>query len=273
MPGAHPPEGRLRAPHPRAVGAGLRPGRRRARHQVTISCAEGYGGSDDVAIECKHGSWNEFDLDCKKNCEEYHFTDERKRDYQIAGNALIHDAKRKVSCQKGYGAVAGSPDAMRFYKETLRCINGAWEERTLQCSSCFDAPLEGPNGFWTGRVTEWQIYDHDGNPDTPDKRALRDVGTVRGGPTSFDCLYFASRPLECAKEENKEAQEFCRISCKTCEQALMKYKVKAVKKVVGDDVRNPDKWIRQKLRHWKGFENWITEDRRTKVAKRVKKDN
>jgi len=242
--------------------------------KVTISCAEGYGGSDDVNIECKHGSWNEFDLDCKKNCEEYHFTDSRKRDYEIAGNALIHDSKRKVSCQKGYGAVAGSPDAMRFYKETLRCINGAWEERTLQCSSCFDAPLEGPNGFWTGRVTEWQVYDHDGNPDTPDKRALRDVGTVRGGPTSFDCIYFASRPLKCA--EFVDAQKNCRISCRTCEQALMTFKVKAVTDskddFFGHATRHPEKWLKKKLRFLNVFRNWVTESKMIKVAKRVKKD-
>jgi len=241
--------------------------------KVTVSCAEGYGGSDPAEIECKHGSWNEFDLDCKKNCEEYHFLDSRKRDYEVAGRSLIHDAKRKVSCATGYGAVAGSPDAMRFYKETLRCVNGAWEERTLQCSSCFDAPMEGPNAFWTGRMTEWQVYDHDNNPDTPDKRALRDVGTVRGGPISFDCLYFASRPLKCA--EFVDAQKNCRISCRTCEQALMQFKVKAVTDSKADfhghAVRHPEKWILKKLRFLNGFHNWITENKMIKVAKRVKK--
>jgi hypothetical protein len=242
--------------------------------KVTVSCAEGYGGSDDVNIECKHGSWNEFDLDCKKDCEEYHFLDERKRDYQIAGKSLNHDGKRKVSCTRGYGAVAGSPDAMRFYKETLRCVNGAWEERSLVCSSCFDAPMEGPNAFWTGRVTEWEVYDHDDNADTPDKRALRDVGTIRGGPTSFDCLYFASRPLKCA--EFVDAQKNCRISCRTCEQALMTFKVKAVTDSKDDfhghATRHPEKWIKKKLRFLNVFQNWITENKMIKVAKRVKKD-
>merc|ERR1711939_286277 len=94
-----------------------------------------------------------------KDCPEYHFFDERKRDYVVKGRSLNHDAKRKVACTTGYGAVAGSPDAMRFYKETLRCINGAWEERSLVCSSCFDAPLEGPNAFWTGRI-QAMINDH-----------------------------------------------------------------------------------------------------------------
>merc|ERR1711918_319194 len=39
---------------------------------------------------------------------------------------------------------------MRFYKEQVTCVNGAWTERTLECSSCFDAPNVGPNAWWTG---------------------------------------------------------------------------------------------------------------------------
>jgi hypothetical protein len=134
--------------------------------------------------------------------------------------------------------------------------------------------MEGPNAFWTGRVTEWQVYDHDDNADTPDKRALRDVGTIRGGPTSFDCLYFASRPLKCA--EFVDAQKNCRISCRTCEQALMTFKVKAVTDSKDDfhghATRHPEKWIKKKLRFLNVFQNWITENKMIKVAKRVKKD-
>merc|ERR1719453_429545 len=220
---------------------------------VTISCAAGHSGSDPVQITCRHGSWDDYDMKCMEDCEPYRIpAGGRERDYVMKGDSSVtHGSKIKLRCVDGYGAVAGTNQVLLAEKETVECRNGAWDEQSLVCSACFDQGSSGPHGWWVGK------YD---NP--PTKRG-----------DSKDCKYFASRPLECAKEENKEAQEFCRISCKTCEQALMKYKVKAVKKVVGDDVRNPDKWIRQKLRHWKGFENWITEDRRTKVAKRVKKDN
>merc|ERR1711988_1157415 len=69
--------------------------------------------------------------DCKKDCEPYRIVDGRQRDYEIKGNGFHHDSTRKVRCIKGYGAVAGSPDAMRFYKETVTCVNGAWTERSL----------------------------------------------------------------------------------------------------------------------------------------------
>merc|ERR1711998_41624 len=97
----------------------------------------------------------------------------------------------------------------------------------------------------TGRVQEWQVGDHDENPDTPDKRYLADVGTVRGGPTSFACLYFASRPLKCA--EFVDAQKNCRIACRTCEQALMTFKVKAIS-LDKSEARHPEKWLKKKLR-------------------------
>jgi len=277
--------------------------------KVMISCKEGYGGSDSVEIECKHGDWSHeepYSMDCKKNCPEYEIFDERKRDYVLTGKSVIHDAKRKVECTNGYGAVAGSPDAMRFYKEVLRCVNGAWEERTLKCSSCFDAPSEGPHAFWTGRLTEYQIVDHDGDEGSPSAvdgsinplrtpmpenapldtairdpegniiephggfttrvRKVVDVGTER--KDSFDCLYFASRPMKCG--EFTDARNECRISCRTCEQALMKYKVKAILDVK-DDTRHPEKWLKRKLRLLSHFKNLITDQRRVKVAKRVKK--
>jgi len=212
--------------------------------QVTIGCATGYFGSDSVEIECKHGSWSEYDMTCLKDCPPYRIVDGRERDYEIKGNGYHHDSKRKVGCIKGYGAVAGSPDAMRFYKETITCINGAWEERSLECSSCFDAGSEGPNGWWTDIEN----------------------GSERGD--SFDCLYFASRPLKCS--EFKTAQENCRVSCRTCEGALMKYKVKAMLDTKAD-TNHPEKWLKKKLKLLVGFQNLVTDQRRVKVARRVKK--
>jgi len=211
---------------------------------VDISCADGFFGSDPVSIECKHGSWDEYDMTCKKDCEVYRIEGGRDRDYEIKGNGFHHDETRKISCINGYGAVAGSPDAMRFYKETITCVNGEWSERSLECSACFDATSEGPNAWWTG-ITE---------------------GTLRG--ESFDCMYFASRPLACA--DWPEAQENCRISCRTCDKMLMKYKVKAVRDNI-QGVKHQSKWLPQRLRFLVGFQNYITEDRRTKVATRVKK--
>jgi len=212
---------------------------------VTISCAGGFFGSDPVDITCKHGSWDDFTMDCKKDCPQYRIQDGRDRDYEIKGKGYHHGDKRKIKCVNGYGAVAGSPDAIRFYKESLTCINGAWENRSLECSSCFDAPNDGPHAWWTG-IQE---------------------GTSRN--ESFDCQFFASRPLKCA--EFKDAQLNCRISCRTCEQMLMKYKVKAVRANV-DGAKNPDKWLASRIRFLKGFKNYVTEDRRQKVARRVKKE-
>jgi len=212
--------------------------------QVDVACANGWFGSDPVQIECKHGSWDEYEMECFKDCPVYRIENGRERDYEIKGNGFHHDSTRKVSCISGYGAVAGSPDAMRFYKEQVTCVNGAWSERTLECSSCFDAGSEGPNAWWTG-INE---------------------GSER--KNSFDCIYFASRPLKCA--EFDEARENCRISCRTCEDMLMKYKVKAVRDNV-KGVKHQSKWLPTRMRFLVGFQNFITEDRRTKVAKRVKK--
>jgi len=214
-------------------------------NEVTVSCAGGFGGSDPVEITCRHGSWTEFSMECLKDCAAYKIIDGRDRDYDIQGNGYNHDSKRKIRCVNGYGAVSGSPNAMRFYKETLMCVNGAWDVRTLECSSCFDAPNDGPHAWWTG-INE---------------------GTKR--PESFDCQFFASRPLKCA--EFPEAQENCRISCRTCEEMLMKYKVKAIRSNI-DGAKNPDKWLVSRIRFLNGFKNYVTEDRRTKVAKRVKKE-
>jgi len=213
--------------------------------EVDISCANGWFGSDPVQIQCKHGSWDEYEMQCFKDCPVYRIVDGRERDYEIKGNGFHHESTRKVSCVNGYGAISGSPDAMRFSREKVTCVNGAWTERTLECSSCYDAPSEGPNGWWTGI--------EDGS-----KRA-----------DSFDCLYFASRPLKCS--EFKEAQQNCRISCRTCEAMLMKYKIKAVRDNI-EGVKWPSKWLPTRLRFLVGFQNEIMEDRRMKVAKRRKKD-
>lgn len=236
--------------------------------KVTIDCAPGYGGSAPVTITCKHGKWSEYQMECLKDCEPFRIHGDRIRDYDIKGNGMGHGSKRRVSCTKGYGAVSGSPNAMRFYKETLECINGAWEERTLQCSSCFDAPAEGPNAFWSGRLVEWQKVDHDEDPSTPEVKKLVDVGSERGSQEAFDCLHFASRPQLCAKYP--DAQKNCRISCRTCEQAQMQFKVKAVQNNK-EDVNHPEKWLKKKLKILASFRNEITELKQFKVARRVKK--
>merc|ERR550514_1068929 len=137
---------------------------------------------------------------------------------------------------------------MRFYKEALECINGGWQTRTLQCSSCFDAPDEGPS--------------------TPEVKKLLDVGTERGGQFSFDCLHFQSRPQLCA--EYVDAQKNCRIACRTCEQMLMQFKVKAVQEDK-EGVKHPQKWLKKKLKLLESFRREITEMKQFKVAKRVKK--
>lgn len=213
--------------------------------QVTLSCAPGYSGSEEVEIECKHGDWSEYEIRCMKDCEPYRVpAPGRMRDYEIKGNGRSHGDKRKVLCVKGYGAVAGSPDAMRFYREIVECVNGAWDEQTLVCSSCFDADSTGPHAWWNGKAD----------------------GAERGD--SYDCKYFESRPLKCA--EFPEARENCRVSCRTCEEALLKYKVKAISDSKAD-VKHPEKWLQKKLKVSVGYQYPVTEQRRVKVARRQKK--
>jgi len=213
--------------------------------KVTLTCSEGYFGAAPMEIECKHGSWTKFDMECLKDCDPYRVPPPaRQRDYEITGRGLHHGETRKVFCAKGYGAVEGSPDAMRFYKETVECINGAWTEQSLVCSTCYDADSVGPHAWWTGI----------------------DQGSARG--ESFDCTYFASRPMACA--DYPEARENCRVSCRTCEEALMEYKVKAIREDK-DGVKHPDKWLKKKLIVKKGFQPTVVSQRRIKVPARVKK--
>merc|ERR1712205_121303 len=80
-----------------------------------------------------------------------------------------------------------------------------------------------------------------------------------------------------------EARKFCRISCRTCEQMLMKFKVKNVKHSIpkpsgkidpetGEPKKvNVEKWLHKRLRKAVGYQNTVEEQRRTKVASRVKK--
>jgi len=228
---------------------------------VTISCAEGWFGDDPVTIECKHGSWDEYTMDCKKDyAAEYNVLYGRNRDYEIKGRGVHHGDSRKVMCAKGYGAVAGCPDATRFYKEVMECVNGAWTapncvmpdgsrntgEQSLECSACFDAPNLGPHGWWTGKEEG------------------------RKAAESFDCKYFASRPLQCSEPGNEGALENCRISCRTCDTMLLKYKVKNVRDNI-DGVKHKDKWLLKRIKLTKTFQQDVTETRRTKVAARVKK--
>jgi len=219
--------------------------------EVTISCAEGHTGTDPVTILCKHGNWDEYKMECFKSCGEYQVPDNgRMRDYELKGKLTTHGSKIKVKCVPGYGAVEGSNQVMLAEKDSVECINGAWTAQTLVCSACFDQGSSGPHGWWLG------IHDS-----PPTKRA-----------ESKDCKFFASRPLMCNDPENKEALDNCRISCRTCEESLMEYKVKAVRKKLTGEENYPAKWLVAKTRSLKAFENWITELRRTKVAKRVKKD-
>jgi len=272
--------------------------------KVTVDCQPGWSGTDPVEIECKHGHWNEYAMECFKDCPPYEVQNARSRDYQISGGgtgegrdeALAEagvevgegeqgqgEGKRvlrtgghhgdhvKLACQKGYGAVLGSPDAMRFYKEKLECINGAWEDRTLECSACFDAPVAGPHAWWIGISDEWgplpdfmsKQKDDEGNPLT--------IPVAK--KHSFDCLYFSSRPLKCS--EDKGAQQNCRISCRTCEFMLMKFKVKKVMDsiaTVPKDKRHRKHWMKARLRNFNAKPGeMLTKYTLQKIAVRQKK--
>jgi len=293
---------------------------------VEIACADGWSGTDPVEIECKHGSWNDYSMECFKDCEPFEVVNARARDYEIKGGGTAHHGDhRKVMCARGYGAVEGSPDAMRFYKEKLECINGAWGERSLECSSCFDAPQDGPKGWWLGKndrkmpvprggVKIMTTIDDKGTEDKSDDEkvpysetecamAEGPFGPGRFTPEvkaqeqedgthmidgvwkilqmqqcklklghAFDCLYYSSRPLKCG--ESKEARDYCRISCRTCDQAQMKYKVKALKNSIAalHNEANRSKWLNSRTRAFKAFPGpLITKTTLQKVAKLVKK--
>jgi len=272
--------------------------------KVTVDCEPGWSGTDPVEIECKHGHWNEYAMECFKDCPPYEVQNARSRDYQISGGGTgagrdealkeagvevgegeqgqgngkrvlrtggHHGDHVKLACQKGYGAVLGSPDAMRFYKEKLECINGAWEERTLECSACFDAPVAGPHAWWIGISDEWgplpdfmsKQKDDEGNPLTIPVQKKH----------SFDCLYFSSRPLKCS--EDRGARENCRISCRTCEFMLMKFKVKKVMDsiaTVPHDKRHRKHWMKARLRNFNAKPGeMLTKYTLQKIAVRQKK--
>jgi len=223
------------------------------KHGTTLrmSCSSSYSGSDPVDIICKHGNWDKYEMECMKDCEEYKVPEGgRMRDYVIKGKEVNNGSKVKVKCVTGYGAVEGTHQVMLAEKESVECVNGAWNLQTLVCSACFDQGSSGPLGWWIGKSAS-----------PPTKRG-----------DSKDCKFFASRPLMCNDPENKEARNHCRISCRTCEASLMEYKVKMVKDKLTGKETNPTKWLVAKTRSLHSFENWITEDRRTKVAKRTKKD-
>jgi len=233
------------------LDASLRASDRSTEHgsTVTISCAQGYFGSDEVDISCKHGNWDAMvDADgqpmkCMKDCEQYHVPGlERNRDYVIKGRGNHHDAKRTVSCTAGYGAIAGGPHEMFTWEEKVRCVNGAWEEKELVCSTCYDAPNNGPHAF--------------------------SVPSVDNPNLMFDCTYFQSRPTECAKYP--KARENCRISCYTCEEMNREYKVKALREDK-DDVKHPSKWLLKRVKVKTGYQTVVESLQRTKVARVVKK--
>lgn len=243
--------------HPKAscdqiiLDASLRASDRSVEHgsTVTISCAKGYFGSDEVDISCKHGNWDPMvdddgqPMKCMKDCEPYHVPGlERNRDYVIKGKGNHHDAKRTISCTAGYGAIAGGPHEMFTWEEKVRCINGAWEEKELVCSTCYDAPNNGPHAF--------------------------SVPSVDNPNLMFDCTYFQSRPTECAKYP--AARENCRISCYTCEEMNREYKVKALKENK-DGVKHPSKWLLKRVKVKTGFQSVVQSLQRTKVARVVKK--
>lgn len=158
----------------------------------------------------------------------------RSRDYVIRGNGLEHGAKRKISCAKGYGAVAGTPDALARNMEKVRCVNGEWEpQQTLECSTCFDA-----------RSADWR--DEAGN----------------------DCVFYASRPMECTKSEGARAN--CRIACRSCDEAADKYKIKAVQNNV-QHVKHRSSWHYQRMKVKVGHQVEKNDARQVKVAKYIAK--
>jgi hypothetical protein len=249
---------------------------------VTVSCNEGYFGSDPVDISCKHGKWDSYDMECLKDCEEYHVPYsglDRTRNYNIKGKGLHHGHKRTLSCPHGYGAIAGGEMEMWKWEETVRCVNGAWEQKTLECSTCFDAPhndVKIPDchcPLVPPAMIEPLFCDE---CDMPGPNSFT-VPSKDNAANLFDCVYFQSRPAECAKYP--AAMENCRIACYSCEEMNREYKVKALKDEIPlralhkreEHPEEPIKWLKKHVRVKKGFQNVVTDMRRKSVARLVRK--
>merc|ERR1719424_2376986 len=250
--------------------------------KVTVDCQPGWSGTDPVEIECKHGHWNEYAMECFKDCPPYEVQNARSRDYQISGGGTGEgrdEALAEAGVEVGEGA-QGQGEGKRVLRTgghhgdhvKLACINGAWEDRTLECSACFDAPVAGPHAWWIGISDEWgplpdfmsKQKDDEGNPLT--------IPVLK--KHSFDCLYFSSRPLKCS--EDKGARENCRISCRTCEFMLMKFKVKKVidslRGVVTKDKKHRKHWMKSRLRNFNAKPGeMLTKYTLQKIAIRQKK--
>jgi hypothetical protein len=144
----------------------------------------------------------------------------RARDFKIAGKGTHHGSSRTVTCQKGYGAVqhakflkgqfkhAESLSIVRHGKQVIKCTNGKWSARKIECSLCYD---KYPH--------EWR--DKAGN----------------------SCAFYKSRPMKCHTKAGKGALANCRVSCRSCAAAEAKYlQRERIRNLAGKTDAQKKKW-------------------------------
>uniref|UniRef100_A0A0G4FLR3 Sushi domain-containing protein n=1 Tax=Chromera velia CCMP2878 TaxID=1169474 RepID=A0A0G4FLR3_9ALVE len=103
---------------------------------------------DGHAVTCSDGQWSPVPFQCFPPCPLYPpVLDGGMLHVQPAEGSLQHGAVRTLKCSAGSSAATG------VNGEEIRCVQGAWEERTLSCEvNC--RPFELPKGFFEFADTE-----------------------------------------------------------------------------------------------------------------------
>lgn len=238
-----------------------------------VSCAPHWWGDPPRKVHCVHGIWEEFEMTCHKDCQQFviqggvewknnlqenaelpSWFRERDRNYHIIGKGIHHGSMRHVECIPGYGPIDGLPDVMMLGFEDIECVNGQWHSvlanindpplpsRTLVCDVCYDAPPH----MW------------------------RDE-------SERDCTFYKQRPMKCLEEEAQEARDHCRIACRTCDENRLKY-IRRNRIASLEFVKHRNNWKRVNVNKLRMFKENLTGFKRkririvTKVDRKTLKD-
>lgn len=201
--------------------------------QILLACKDGFDvvpietAVQDIALKCRHGHWETMsgdrdfvdDLVCDKACDPYVIDGDsaidgralRERDFHVEGHGFVHGSTVELSCPYEYGVVAGTKKVRAESSEQMTCKQGTWgnaegNPQSIECSVCYDK------------------YDFEWRDD-------RDNA----------CLYYATRPMEC--NDNPDAVDNCRVSCRSCLQAEESFKHK-------NTIQNLDLVPEEKKSNW-----------------------
>ena len=237
---------------------------------VLLACKEGFSvdsdhlanpSVDDIkgrALQCKHGHWESMsgeriqeimsNLICKKSCEPYTISGFsvidgkvlRESDFNIeqthfSDDSSAHGSIANITCADEYGVVSGTDKVRRYSYELLECDEGTWVAhdvdggaQTIECAVCYDK-------------TEYQWRDEN----------------------QASCTLYSRRPMLC--EDNQEAIDNCRVSCRSCAEAEAKFKIKTKKESL-------DAVPEDRKSHWHVIAKKVkVEHHRTEIQERTTK--